>query len=154
MSSIVPVLGMLLTGLSNISLHLSAYPRRTGCSASPLCLSMCLVQTSFFASGTLFIAKVLLPHKQSFTGAMFQTTTQLGMTFGFSVSTIVFNSVLHQQAWRLGVAPNDPAHLTSRHDRRSRTMYPCVPSMGCTRCTCFHTSLHCMSTSTSSRCCL
>ena len=35
--------------------------------------------------------------------------TQLGTAFRLSISTIVFNSVLNQQARRLGVASSDPA---------------------------------------------
>ncbi|KAI9433576.1 putative efflux transporter [Lactarius indigo] len=56
-----------------------------------------------FASGTLFIAKVSLPHEQSVAGALFQAMTQLGSSIGVSVSTIVFNSVLRTQSKRLGV---------------------------------------------------
>ncbi|KAH9000087.1 major facilitator superfamily domain-containing protein [Lactarius akahatsu] len=56
-----------------------------------------------FASGTLFIAKVSLPHEQSVAGALFQAMTQLGSAIGVSVSTIVFNSVLRTQSRRLGV---------------------------------------------------
>ncbi|KAK6977718.1 hypothetical protein R3P38DRAFT_515413 [Favolaschia claudopus] len=46
-----------------------------------------------FASGTLFVAKVALPHEQSLAGGIFQTLTQLGTSFGVAISTIVFNSV-------------------------------------------------------------
>ncbi|KAH9072349.1 efflux transporter [Lactarius deliciosus] len=56
-----------------------------------------------FASGTLFIAKVSLPHEQSVAGALFQAMTQIGSAIGVSVSTIVFNSVLRTQSRRLGV---------------------------------------------------
>ncbi|KAH9024608.1 major facilitator superfamily domain-containing protein [Lactarius hengduanensis] len=56
-----------------------------------------------FASGTLFIAKVSLPHEQSVAGALFQAMTQIGSAIGVGVSTIVFNSVLRTQSRRLGV---------------------------------------------------
>ncbi|KAI9433575.1 efflux transporter [Lactarius indigo] len=56
-----------------------------------------------FASGTLFIAKVSLPHEQSVAGALFQAMTQIGSAIGVSVSTIVFNSVLRTQSKQLGV---------------------------------------------------
>ncbi|KAF8992537.1 major facilitator superfamily domain-containing protein [Cyathus striatus] len=46
-----------------------------------------------FAAGTLFIAKVALPHEQSVAGALFQTMTQLGTAVGITVSTVVFNRV-------------------------------------------------------------
>ena len=34
-----------------------------------------------FASGTLFVAKVSLPHEQSLAGALFQTMTQVRLPF-------------------------------------------------------------------------
>ncbi|KAJ7878874.1 efflux transporter [Mycena olivaceomarginata] len=46
-----------------------------------------------FASGTLFVAKVSLPHEQSLAGGLFQTLTQLGTAFGLAISTISFDSV-------------------------------------------------------------
>ncbi|KAJ6468232.1 hypothetical protein C8R45DRAFT_792875, partial [Mycena sanguinolenta] len=42
-----------------------------------------------FASGTLFVAKVALPHEQSLAGGLFQTLTQLGTAFGLANTTIV-----------------------------------------------------------------
>jgi hypothetical protein len=62
-----------------------------------------------FASGTLFIAKVSLPHEQSVAGALFQAMTQIGSAIGVSVSTIVFNSVLRTQSRHLGVTPDAQA---------------------------------------------
>ncbi|KAF5360303.1 hypothetical protein D9758_009104 [Tetrapyrgos nigripes] len=53
-----------------------------------------------FATGTIFVAKVCLPHEQSVGGAVFQTMTQLGTSLGVTVSTIVFNRVLVQHAPR------------------------------------------------------
>ncbi|PPQ92095.1 hypothetical protein CVT25_008261 [Psilocybe cyanescens] len=46
-----------------------------------------------FAAGTLYIAKVSLPHEQSVSGALFNTMIQLGTAVGITVSTVVFNSV-------------------------------------------------------------
>ncbi|KIY64862.1 MFS general substrate transporter [Cylindrobasidium torrendii FP15055 ss-10] len=48
-----------------------------------------------FAAGTLFCAKVALPHEQSLAGALFQTMVQLGTSFGITVSTIVFDRLNH-----------------------------------------------------------
>nr|ACZ59476.1 putative efflux transporter [Flammulina velutipes] len=56
-----------------------------------------------FATGTLFAAKVALPHEQSLAGALFQTMTQLGTSFGLTVSTIVFDRVIVQRSAALGV---------------------------------------------------
>ncbi|KAJ6585583.1 major facilitator superfamily domain-containing protein [Mycena capillaripes] len=46
-----------------------------------------------FAAGTLFVAKVSLPHEQSLAGGLFQTLTQLGTSFGLAISTIAFDAV-------------------------------------------------------------
>lgn len=56
-----------------------------------------------FAGGTLFIAKVSLPHEQSLAGAVFQTMTQLGTSVGVTVSTVVFDRVLRQRSADMGV---------------------------------------------------
>ncbi|KAJ7627026.1 putative efflux transporter [Roridomyces roridus] len=46
-----------------------------------------------FASGTLFIAKVSLPHEQSLAGGLFQTLTRVGTAFGLAISTIAFDAI-------------------------------------------------------------
>ncbi|KAJ7726975.1 major facilitator superfamily domain-containing protein, partial [Mycena olivaceomarginata] len=46
-----------------------------------------------FAAGTLFVAKISLPHEQSLAGGIFQTLTQLGTAFGLAITTIVHNAV-------------------------------------------------------------
>lgn len=68
-----------------------------------------------YASGTIFIAKVALPHEQSVAGALFQTMTQvtnsgsyflsqpiiyfqIGTSFGLTVSTIVFDKVVSRDS--------------------------------------------------------
>ncbi|KAI0833324.1 major facilitator superfamily domain-containing protein [Trametes gibbosa] len=56
-----------------------------------------------FATGTLFVAKVCLPHEQSVGGALFQTLTQVGTAFGLAISTIVFNATLTKESHKLGV---------------------------------------------------
>jgi hypothetical protein len=69
--------------------------------------SACLIALGVdftFASGTLFISKISLPHEQSVAGALFQAMTQIGSAIGLSVSTIVFNSVLKVQSRHLGVS--------------------------------------------------
>ncbi|KAK0453219.1 putative efflux transporter [Armillaria borealis] len=55
-----------------------------------------------FAAGTLFIAKVSLPHEQSVMGAVFQTMTQLGTSFGVTLSTVVYDRVLRARAEDFG----------------------------------------------------
>lgn len=64
-----------------------------------------------FSAGTLFIAKISLPHEQSVAGAMFQTMTQLGTAFGLSITTIIFNRVRDGQAHRLGFEAVKPGEV-------------------------------------------
>ncbi|EKM57838.1 uncharacterized protein PHACADRAFT_251711 [Phanerochaete carnosa HHB-10118-sp] len=59
-----------------------------------------------FASGSLFVAKISLPHEQSLAGALFQTMSQLGNSFGLAITTIIFNSVLAKDSKKAGVAVN------------------------------------------------
>jgi len=56
-----------------------------------------------FSAGTLFIAKVALPHEQSVAGALFQTMTQLGTSFGLAITTLVFDRVRRMQSADEGV---------------------------------------------------
>lgn len=46
-----------------------------------------------FPTGSLFIAKFALPHEQSMAGALFTAMTQLGSSFGITVTTVMFNRV-------------------------------------------------------------
>ncbi|KAI0345781.1 hypothetical protein BDW22DRAFT_1426436 [Trametopsis cervina] len=59
-----------------------------------------------FAAGTLFVAKISLPHEQSLTGALFQTMTQLGTSFGLAITTILFNTTLKKRSLAAGVEVN------------------------------------------------
>lgn len=76
-----------------------------------------------FAAGTIFVAKIALPHEQSLAGGLFQTMTQvfqvyfsrdvplvltvfgqLGTSLGLAVTTVVFNRVIQHDSEKLGVA--------------------------------------------------
>ncbi|KAG1820868.1 major facilitator superfamily domain-containing protein [Suillus subaureus] len=68
-----------------------------------------------YSSGTIFIAKVALPHERSVAGALFQTMTQasgvkptdtLGIAVGLAVSTLVFNIVVKNESADVGVTVN------------------------------------------------
>ncbi|KAG2101573.1 major facilitator superfamily domain-containing protein [Suillus discolor] len=59
-----------------------------------------------YSSGTIFIAKIALPHERSVAGAMFQTMAQLGIAVGLAVSTLVFNIVVKNESADLGVTLN------------------------------------------------
>ncbi|KAJ7342417.1 putative efflux transporter [Mycena albidolilacea] len=52
-----------------------------------------------FAAGMMFVADSVAPGEMSVAGGIFQTTTQLGTSFGVTASTIVFNHV-QQIAYR------------------------------------------------------
>ncbi|KAF8331579.1 major facilitator superfamily domain-containing protein [Amanita rubescens] len=56
-----------------------------------------------FASGSLYVAKIVKPQEQSLAGAMFTTMTQLGSAIGLTVTTIIFNRVLARDSRKLGV---------------------------------------------------
>ncbi|KAJ7776161.1 MFS general substrate transporter [Mycena metata] len=49
-----------------------------------------------FAAGTIFVAKISLPHEQSLAGGLFQTLTQLGTAFGLAVSTLAHDGAAGQ----------------------------------------------------------
>ncbi|QRW03953.1 major facilitator superfamily transporter [Ceratobasidium sp. AG-Ba] len=46
-----------------------------------------------FATGSLFIAKIALPHEQSVAGGIFNTVNQLGTAFGLAIASVVSDSV-------------------------------------------------------------
>ncbi|KAL0565729.1 hypothetical protein V5O48_016292 [Marasmius crinis-equi] len=48
-----------------------------------------------FTAGTMFIAKISLPHEQSVAGGTLQCMMQLGTSLGITISTVVFNNSLH-----------------------------------------------------------
>ncbi|KAG8768757.1 hypothetical protein FRC12_005390, partial [Ceratobasidium sp. 428] len=46
-----------------------------------------------FATGSLFVAKIALPHEQSLAGGVFNTVNQLGTAFGLAIASVVSDSV-------------------------------------------------------------
>ncbi|KAJ1307526.1 hypothetical protein OPQ81_001624 [Rhizoctonia solani] len=46
-----------------------------------------------FATGSLFVAKIALPHEQSLAGGIFNTVNQLGTAFGLAIASVVNDSV-------------------------------------------------------------
>ncbi|EUC55277.1 MFS general substrate transporter, partial [Rhizoctonia solani AG-3 Rhs1AP] len=48
-----------------------------------------------FATGSIFVAKVALPHEQSLAGGIFNTLNQLGTAFGLAIASVVNNNVHH-----------------------------------------------------------
>ncbi|KAG8839514.1 hypothetical protein FRC18_010293 [Serendipita sp. 400] len=65
---------------------------------------ICVMGADFvFACGTLFIAKVALPGEQSVAGALFQTVTSLGTSFGLAITTIAEVAGASHEAGRMGI---------------------------------------------------
>ncbi|KAF8259126.1 MFS general substrate transporter [Lactarius quietus] len=101
--------GTLMTGCANLLFALIDPSASYWAFGFPAACIIVIGADFTFASGTLFIAKVCLPHEQSVGGAMFQAMTQIGSAIGVSLSTIVFNSVLAAQSRRLGITPDAQA---------------------------------------------
>jgi len=59
-----------------------------------------------FSCGTLFVARVALPHEQSVAGGLFQTLTQLGTSFGLAITTIVHNKSVRRETAKEGIVPD------------------------------------------------
>ena len=114
---------MLLTGAANLLFAVIVPSAPYWAFGFPAAI-ICVFGADFvFAAGTLFVAKVCLPHEQSVGGALFQTLTQLGTAFGLAISTVVYNATLKRRAAELGVALNEegtnappPAQLTAYKD--------------------------------------
>ncbi|KAG8794647.1 hypothetical protein FRC17_008264, partial [Serendipita sp. 399] len=65
---------------------------------------ICVMGADFvFACGTLFIARVALPGEQSVAGALFQTVTSLGTSFGLAITTIAEVAGASHEARRMGI---------------------------------------------------
>lgn len=86
------VIGTLLTGVSNLLFALINPAATYWAFGFPAAILTVFGADFVFATGTLFTAKVCLPHEQSLGGAVFQTVTQIGTAFGLAISTVVFNT--------------------------------------------------------------
>ena len=91
------VIGTLLTGASNLLFALINPSAPYWAFGFPAAIVTVFGADFVFATGTLFIARVCLPHEQSVGGALFQTLTQLGTAFGLAISTVVFNATLSSE---------------------------------------------------------
>lgn len=56
-----------------------------------------------FAVGTIYIAKVALPHEQSVAAALFQSITALGTSVGLAVVTVAQVAGMKSEAKKLGL---------------------------------------------------
>ncbi|OJT07812.1 Drug resistance protein [Trametes pubescens] len=102
--------GTLFTGLANLLFAVVDPAAPYWAFGFPAAIVSVFGADFVFATGTLFVAKVCLPHEQSVGGALFQTLTQVGTAFGLAISTIVFNATIEKKAHALGV---DTGALTS-----------------------------------------
>ena len=92
-----PVIGTLLTGVACLLFAVINPALPYWAFGFPAAI-LCVFGADFvFATGTLFTAKVCLPHEQSLGGALFQTLTQIGTSFGLAVSTVVFDARVQQE---------------------------------------------------------
>ena len=91
------MIGTLLTGASNLLFALINPAAPYWAFGFPAAIVTVFGADFVFATGTLFIARVCLPHEQSVGGALFQTLTQLGTAFGLAISTVVFNATLSSE---------------------------------------------------------
>jgi MFS family permease len=96
------VLGTALTASANIFFALVQPAQSYWSYGFPSAIFSVFGADFVFAAGTLFIAKISLPHEQSVAGALFQTMTQLGTSFGLAITTIVFNRVQADESAKLG----------------------------------------------------
>ncbi|KAJ7642038.1 MFS general substrate transporter [Roridomyces roridus] len=85
--------GTLLTGLAGLLFAIILPSAPYWAYGFPAAIASVCGADFVFAAGTLFIAKVSLPHEQSLAGGLFQTLTQFGTAFGLAISTIPFDSI-------------------------------------------------------------
>ncbi|KAA1477463.1 efflux transporter, partial [Dentipellis sp. KUC8613] len=105
--ALILMFGTALTGVANIFFAVIQADASYWATGFPSAI-LCVFGADFvFSAGTIFIAKVSLPHEQSVAGALFQTMTQLGTSFGLAITTIVFNRVLAKQSSDMGVIVDD-----------------------------------------------
>ncbi|KAI0668013.1 efflux transporter [Trametes maxima] len=96
-------IGLLFTGVANLLFGVIDPAAPFWAFGFPAAIVSVFGADFVFATGTLFVAKVCLPHEQSVGGALFQTLTQVGTAFGIAISTIVFNASLKREARERGV---------------------------------------------------
>ena len=97
------MIGTLLTGVSSLLFALIDPAAPYWAFGFPAAILTVVGADFVFATGTLFTAKVCLPHEQSLGGALFQTLTQIGTAFGLAISTVVFNQTMGREASQFGV---------------------------------------------------
>ncbi|KAG8856950.1 hypothetical protein FRB96_006213 [Tulasnella sp. 330] len=66
-----------------------------------------------FATGSIFVAKVALPHEQSLAGGIYNTVMQIGAAIGLAVTTVIADRVTSTQSRKLGYNydPRNPGYV-------------------------------------------
>ncbi|KAI0794177.1 efflux transporter [Fomes fomentarius] len=100
---ILIVIGTLCTGLASVLFAVIDPSAPYWAFGFPATILSVFGADFVFTSGTLFVAKVCLPHEQSVGGALFQTLAQLGTSFGLAISTVVYDAALERRARQMGV---------------------------------------------------
>ncbi|GBE89989.1 efflux transporter [Sparassis crispa] len=100
------VLGTTLTGVANLLFGVINPTATYWAFGFPATVLIVFGADFVFPSGTLFVARLCLTHEQSVGGALFQTLTQLGGSFGLAITTIVYDATLKRASLRDGVVIN------------------------------------------------
>ncbi|KAH7107765.1 putative efflux transporter [Auriculariales sp. MPI-PUGE-AT-0066] len=73
-----------------------------------------------FAPGSIYVAKIALPHEQSVAGGLFQTVVQLGSAFGIAISTIVHDAGVRGEMRKQGISDHLEDVATAPHAAQLR----------------------------------
>ncbi|GBE89355.1 hypothetical protein SCP_1600160 [Sparassis crispa] len=100
------VLGTTLTGVANMLLGVINPTATYWAFGFPATVLMAFGADFVFPSGTLFIARLCLPHEQSIGGALLQTLMHLGGAFDLAITTVVYDATLKRVSLRDGIVIN------------------------------------------------
>ncbi|KAH8104781.1 efflux transporter [Cristinia sonorae] len=100
---LIIALGCICTAIAGILLALINTSAPYWAFGFPSAIIVVIGADFVFAGGTLFVAKLALPHEQSVAGGLYQTMAMLGQAFGLAISTIVFDRVRSTESSKLGV---------------------------------------------------
>ncbi|KAG9017798.1 hypothetical protein FRB93_004609 [Tulasnella sp. JGI-2019a] len=66
-----------------------------------------------FATGSIFVAKVALPHEQSLAGGIYNTVMQIGAALGLAVTTVIADRITTNESRKLGFDydPKSPGYV-------------------------------------------
>jgi len=83
-----------------------------------------------FATGSIFVAKVALPHEQSLAGGVYNTVIQVGGAFGLAVTTVLYDRTAMREAEKILGYP--VAHVDTEGPREALLKgYQAAQWLGC-----------------------